>query len=50
MLRKEHKKRYQAEKIEEDRLERKNYRKNKSRERTRPDDFDRSEPDDLEKE
>ncbi len=39
MLRKEHKKKYQTEKNEDDRLERKNFRKNKSRERTRSEDF-----------
>ena len=43
MLRKEHKKKYQTEKNEDDRMERKNFRKNKSRERARSEDY--AEPD-----
>lgn len=36
MLRKEHKKKYQADHDKDERLERKTFRKNRSRERMRP--------------
>ena len=37
MLRKEHKKKYQVDHDKDERLERKTYRKNRTRERARPD-------------